>query len=248
MNFNFVVFFLGNGRRGYLERTIASWQANLKEKPYKQIIFDDSGKHEYFNSLSQKYSKDFEVVEITNNAMGHAGAMKFIFSYLKQIDVDYFVQVEEDWMLFRELPVSEIMDTLENNKHLSQMRLPRAVWYNPQYYKDIESGSLLKNHLDLPGVSWLKKDKWFEWRGPRYFWTHNPSVFHRSILDNDYPQILTHGQHEGEFGKMLLDKNPEYMSGFWATNIYDAYILHIGFYDSKLLERLNNTSIDYKAG
>lgn len=246
MENNFAVFFLGNGRKGYLERTIASWQANLKEKPYRQIIFDDSGDKKYFNSLQKKYRNDFEVVQITNNKMGHAGAMGFIFKYLKSIEVDYFVQVEEDWMLFRELSIIDIINVLEENKNIAQMRLPRAVWYNPEYYKDIESGSLLKNHLDLPEVEWLQRDGWFDWRGPRYFWTHNPSVFHKSILNNEYPQIKVHGQHENEFGKVLLDQDPKLYSSFWARNIYDAYVLHIGFYDEKLKQRLNKTNIDYK--
>lgn len=246
MGNNFVVFFLGNGRKGYLERTIASWQANLKDRPQNQIIFDDSGNSQYFNSLKKKYGDDFDVIEITNNEMGHAGAMSFIFDYLKQTEADYFVQVEEDWMLFRELSVIEIIKVLDQNKHIAQMRLPRAVWYNPEYYKDIESGSLLKNHLDLPEAEWLQKDKWFEWRGPRYFWTHNPSVFHKSILYNKYPQIKVHGQHENEFGKILLEQSPKLYSGFWARNIYDAYVLHIGFYDEKLKQRLNSINIDYK--
>jgi len=239
------LFILGNGRRGYLERTIASWTHNLIDMPKHAIIFDDSGDQGYVRYLEKRYGRDFEIVPIPDNHIGHAGAIYYIFKYLKTKDVDYFLQIEEDWMLFRSLSIKEIISVLKNNPDVIQMRIPRSIWYNPEYYADLRDGSLLRNHLMREGVSWSQQERWYKWRGPRYYWTHNPSVFHRDILDESYPQIPGHGKHELQFGNLLYKKYTNSSVGWWATNLYDAYITHIGFYDNKLLSHIEGTEIPH---
>lgn len=239
MSKKFSIFFLTNGRYGYLQRTVASWQTNLESEPQHRIIFDDSGDEEYFKKLKLEYAKDFEVVQIRNNTNGQPGALKFIFRYLKSKRSDYFLMVEEDWILFRQTKVEEMIDVLEKNKHIVQMRLPRA---------GVETaGSTLKRLLDAEKALWSKHKNWFEWQGPRYFWTHNPNIFPRHILAEEYPQAPGI-PHELEFGLNLLKKYPNARSAFWANNIYDAYVLHIGFRNDELLKRLEMNKIDYKIG
>jgi hypothetical protein len=242
---DYCLFILGNGRRGYLERTIASWTHNLKEVPKYAIIFDDSNDPKYVKYLSKKYGKDFEIVPIFNNNLGHAGAMSFIFNYLQNKDVEYFLQIEEDWMLFRSLSIQEIISVMRQNQDVLQMRISRSIWYNPEYFKDLSSGSLLRNHTMLPNVSWSQEEGWYRWRGPRYYWTHNPSVFNKKILEIEYPQVNVHGQHENMFGNILYEKYPDSCVGFWSSNFYDAYITHIGFYDEKLLQHIGNNDLPY---
>lgn len=235
---NFCLFILGNGRRGYLERTIASWEANLIQEPKYKIIFDDSGDRRYLKWLDDKYGDRFKIIPIGNRAMGQNQAIRFIFDYISKLDVDYVVEIEEDWMLNRPLDVNEIISVLEDNQHIVQMRIPRVVWYAPYHVLDINAGSLLQHHLNIPGTVSKKSDRWYEWRGEFYFWSHNPSVFRKSICTAMYNNGNAK-DHEYMFGKELLS-NPDATVGFWATNPYDAYITHIGIRDENLLSKMPN--------
>jgi len=230
-------FILGNGRKGYLERTVASWEANLLSKPKHQYIFDDSGDTEYRAWLTNKYSNSFNIVFISEQPAGHVEAMKKIFETMRELDTEYFLGIEEDWMLFRPLELNEIFKCLESNPNILQMRIPRTIWHSNYHNLDISAGSILLHHLNDPKnqISRHVNNRWFEVRSNFYFWSHNPSVFNKKIFIEDYPQTKS---HEYDFGINLLRKHKDAVIGFWATNPYDAYITHIGFRDDKLLKGL----------
>jgi hypothetical protein len=229
-------YILGNGRRGYIERTIASWLANLSDKPKYSYIFDDSGDPEHVKWLLSNYGQDFTVVPISSEVAGQAIAVQKIFDTLRELDVDYFLGIEEDWMLFRPLDVQSVIYELCNNPHIIQMRVPRTVWHSEYHRLDLDAGSLLLHHLnDDKGQVAIKRDHWYETRGHFYFWAHNPSVFHRRVLDNKYPNTPS---HEYDFGIQLLKLDSSATVGFWADNPYDGYITHIGFRDEQLLKSL----------
>jgi hypothetical protein len=230
-------FILGNGRKGYLERTIASWEANLTNKPKHSYIFDDSGSAAYVAWLNKKYSDRFTIVPVSNKSVGQVSAMKKIFNTMKDLDTEYFLGIEEDWMLFRPVDISLIIKQLQSNNHILQMRIPRTIWHSDYHRLDIDSGSLLLYHLNDSRNEITKSvdGKWFEVRSSFYFWSHNPSVFRKSIFDEGYPETKS---HEYDFGIKLLNKYEDAVVGFWATNPYEGYITHIGFRDSKLLNSL----------
>jgi hypothetical protein len=234
----FCWFILGNGRKGYLERTIASWETNLIGDVKYKIIFDDSGDTKYLDWLNKSFGDRFKIVPVGAKPLGQVAALGFIFRYIKELDVDYVLQLEEDWMLNRPLDISRIAKVLHDNPNILQMRIPRVVWYAPYHNTDIIHGSNLLKVVNLP---WTKtklrnneQDSWYEWRGDFYFWSHNPSVFGKKILDERYDSI-TDEWHELYFGKLLFKKYPRGSSGFWAKNPYDAYVNHIGIRDDALL-------------
>jgi hypothetical protein len=239
--FKFCWFILGNGRKGYLERTIASWESNLVGDVEHKIIFDDSGDAKYIEWLNKSFGDRFKIVPVGAKPMGQVAALGFIFKYIKELDVDYVIQLEEDWMLKRPLDISRIATVLHNDTNILQMRIPRVVWYAPYNVVDIKAGSILLHHTNIPGtkteVRNNEQDSWYEWRGDFYFWSHNPNVFSKKILDENYESI-TDKKHELSFGKLLMEKYPNGTSGFWAKNPYDAYINHIGIRDDSLLNRL----------
>jgi len=239
--FKFCWFILGNGRKGYLERTIASWEANLIGDVEHKIIFDDSGDAKYVDWLKRSFGDRFKIVQVGEDPVGHTAALGFIFKYIKELDVDYVLQLEEDWMLNRALDISRIATVLHNDPNILQMRIPRVVWYAPYHLGDIEAGSQLLHQTKLPRTKTKLRengqDSWYEWRGDFYFWTHNPSVFNSKILDESYGSI-TGDYHEHAFGKLLMKKYPKGSSGFWAKNPYDAYINHIGIRDDVLISNL----------
>ena len=236
-NFDFCWFVLGSGRKGYLERTIASWRVNLIEIPKYKIIFDDSGDRKYVSWLNETFGDEFKVVPIGKKQMGQSRAMRFIFDYVKKLDVEYFLEVEEDWMLFRPLSIKGIVSALDSNSNIVQMRIPRTIWYSTDATVDLNFGSLLMYFLSIPESTSRKvNDQWFEWRGDWYFWSHNPNVFKKSICETVY-NISNAENHEMAFGLQLLE-NINATVGWWATNPYDGYVTHIGIRDDQLLAQM----------
>jgi hypothetical protein len=239
----YALFILGNGRKGYLERTIASWEANLKTQPKYWFIFDDSGDPEHVAWLNKKYGKKYKVVPVAETSVGQVKALQFIMNFLKDVSVDYFVQLEEDWMLFRQLDVTKIIDVMHDNPNILQMRIPRTIWYADYHNLDINAGSLLKHHLEIKNTQSSKKTRddssWYEWRGQFYFWSHNPNVFNKKMLYEDYNNFSSPtADHEREFGIRLMQKYSKGVCGWWAENPYDAYITHIGIRDNDLLAQM----------
>jgi hypothetical protein len=233
-------FILGNGRKGYLERTIASWEANLLEKPKHSFIFDDSGKESYVEWLKDKYSDRFTIVAIGRDSAGQALAMQKIFDTMKNLDTEYFLGIEEDWMLFRPISISDISNELNKDENILQMRIPRTIWHSGYHRLDMDAGSLLLHYIkDTKNEISRFLGKWFEIRNSFYFWAHNPSVFHKKILEERYPNTKS---HEYDFGIQLLKKYPDAVVGFWASNPYEGYITHIGYRDNDLLESLPKLS------
>lgn len=231
-NFAFVI--LGNGRKGYLERTIASWETNLIDAPKYKAIFDDSGNSEYRNWLKQTYGDRFSIYAVDFVPAGQAKAVQSMFDYIKNLDVDYVVWTEEDWVLFRSLDTKEIFETLKQNINVLQMRIPRTIWYADYHLFDLNAGSLLLDYIEDKNAGW-SYDKWFNVKTSHYFWSHNPCVFLKDIVNNPYP---TDGDHEFKFGTALLDSNPNATVGFWANNPYDGYVTHIGIKSTLVLNSL----------
>jgi len=232
------LFILGNGRAGYLDHTISSWEANLQTKPDHKILFDDSGNKEYVNYLNKRYGNVYIIVPIDNVAVGQQKALVFIFNYLKELNTEYYIQLEEDWILNRPLDVIPIMEAMRNNKNMIQMRLPRTIWYTKKHYFDLMYGSHMSWQQEGKSASFTKKSDWFEKRGKSYFWTHNPNIFPRKILDYTYPETRDGIDHEQLFG-LKLYKNRNHVVGYWAKNFFDAYVTHIGIHDDALENRIN---------
>ena len=251
--FCFVI--LGNGRKGYLERTIASWEANLESKPKYQIIFDDSGNDKYRRWLKYAFGNRFEIVAVGDKPMGQPAAVQKIFDHIQTLDVDHVLSIEEDWMLFRPLNIEPIMDVLDKNPNIVQMRIPRTIWHWDSHDLDLKAGSLLGYHIGLPNtthkINSLGNDSWYEWRGEFYFWSHNPAVFKKEYTNENYLNFNPN-DHENEFGKYIYNKSDKNVAGWWSKNIYDGYITHIGIRDNALLkslpQHLPNPCGDIKVG
>lgn len=232
----YVWVILGNGRARYLERTVASWEANLLDPPRRRVIFDDSGDDGHFAWLRSTYGDRFDVLRVGEEALGQRKAIQAVFDYVKGLDVDYVLFVEEDWALFRPLRVADIMAALEANPHVLQMRIPRTIWHADYHKLDLQYGSIFLYHASRPGSITAKRDRWYEWRGGFYFWTHNPSVFRAEVCSVRYGPP---GNHEQNFGKRLLSRFPTGVSGFWASNPFEGYVTHIGFRTDDELPELN---------
>ena len=223
-------FILGNGRGRFLDRTIASWEANLADDPKYKIIFDDSGNSEYREWLLNKFGNRFSIVPVSEHGLGQPGAIQFIFNYLSSLDVDYFLETEEDWMLNRPIAIKSLASEISNVTDVCQIRIPRTVWHETNtHYLDLEYGTLLNYYLTKYPNS--QKENLYEIESDSYFWSHNPNLFHRNILDKPYPQKGIESEYL--FGKKLF-KSGFRAFAYWAKNPYDSYVSHIGYHEKYL--------------
>ena len=231
---------MGNGRKGYLERTIHSWETNLIEKPTNKVIFDDSGNNEYINYLTEKFGNEYKIVQIADKPMGQVYAMNFIYGYLSKLDTDYFLQLEEDWILLRPIAISKLINILKDNNNILQVRLPRTI----VNLEDLKYGSTTGRLLNSSNTSrsnfiTSNGESWYEWTGDLWFWSHNPSVYHRDILSKVYPNSGVY-DHERTFGINLLNENKDYLIAIYSSNLYDAYVHHIGIHDNNVLKYIES--------
>ena len=223
-------FILGNGRGRFLDRTIASWEANLSDSPKYKIIFDDSGNPEYREWLTNKFGNRFLIVPVSEHGVGQPAAIQFIFNYLSTLDVDYFLQTEEDWMLNRPIRIMEVAGSLSHASDICQIRIPRSVWHETNnHYLDLEHGTLLNYYLS--NSLYIQNKNYYEIETDSYFWSHNPNVFSRNVLSYYYPQKGIESEYL--FGKSLL-KNGFRAFAYWARNPYDCYVSHIGYHEKYL--------------
>lgn len=251
---SFLFYVIGNGRKGYLERTIASWEFNLADKPKYKVIFDDSGNSEYRDWLNKKFGNKFEIFPISDINVGHNVATNIIFDYIRNLDIDYVLQVEEDWILNRELNVAEIIKTMDYNPDILQMRIPRTAWYSDGYFDDIKSGSLVLRYINDLGSQYSFLDnRWYKIRNYNYFWSHNPCIFNKKIAYENYGDLeiykdkYIHNKenfyHEYNFGIYLFNKYPNSSFGYWAKNPFDSYVTHIGIHNDNLIRQIPDLKI-----
>jgi hypothetical protein len=240
---DYTLFILGNGRKGCLERTVASWETNLIDKPKHKIIFDDSGNQLYREYLNKRFGDRFTIVPIGDIPMGQIYGINFIYNYLREIDTDYIFELEEDWLLFRPLKMQDLIEILDSNQNIVQVRVPRTPWTE----LDLYNGSTISHFLSMKDskASLIKHNKlsWYEWRGPYWFWSHNPSLYRKSITNLPYPGEGDQ-HHEMQFGCNILEQNKDAVISFYAENTYDAYIYHLGTRDKRLQNGMS--AVDYK--
>jgi hypothetical protein len=240
MENSFAFVILGNGRKGYLERTIASWETNMAQKPKHQAIIDDSGNQDYRSWLQNTYGDRYDIVYPADHAVGQSQAVQKIFDYVKELDVTHVAYTEEDWVLFRTTNLEPIFNILNKNDNLLQMRLPRTIWYSDYHIFDLNAGSLLLDYIkDKNSPFEFVKDidgNWFNLKINYYAWSHNPCVFKKEYVYEPYSQV---GDHEYNFGIDLMNKNPNATVGFWADNPFDGYVTHIGIRNGIVLNSLH---------
>lgn len=240
----YTLFILGNGRKGCLERTVASWEKNLIDQPKHKIIFDDSGNQDYREYLKKRFGDRFTIVPIGDDIMGQIYGINFIYNYLNELDTDYIFELEEDWVLFRPLEIKNLIEILDSNQNIVQVRVPRTPWTELDFYSGSHTSYFLS--MDESKSCFIKYNglSWYEWRGPYWFWSHNPSLYRKSVTILPYPGEGDHEDHEMKFGFNLLEQNKDAVIAIYGENVYDAYIYHIGTIDENVQNGM--AAIDYK--
>ena len=152
-------------------------------------------------------------IDDTAHELGFAGAIQAGWD---RISTDHVVHLEADFTFNRSVPVDRLVGALDRNPHLTQIALLRQPW-NPV---ERAAGGIIATD---PSAYAQRQDGDDQWLEHRKFWTTNPCVYPRWIVERGWPQC---NQSEGMFGLKLFAEDPAYRAAFWGSG--EEWVEHIG--------------------
>lgn len=213
-----------DGRDGYLAQCIASLAA-LQGPVVERWMYDDTGDDAYRAELGRRYPQ-FQHIN-AGPRQGFGGAIGAAWNQLANDSAaDWVFHLEGDFTFNRPVDLDAMAAILTSRPYLAQMALRRQPW-NAQ---EAAAGGIVEQHphdyLDRHDVrlnaSWLEH---------RRFFTTNPCLYRRSLLDVGWPD---RDQSEGHFGHHLLTHGtpeapgPVVRFGYWGARSDPPWVTHIG--------------------
>lgn len=152
-------------------------------------------------------------VDDREHTLGFAGAIQAGWD---QVQTDWLVHWEADFVIDRPMPVDEIIAVLTGHQYLVQMALLRG----PVNAAERQAGGIVQQH---PHDYALREWEGWHWLEHRRFFTTNPCVYPRWVVERGWPQ---RDQSEGHFGIELFEEDQERRSAFWGNG--EVWVDHIG--------------------
>lgn len=205
-----------DGRREYLERSVASLLANVKGPFVKKVFYDDSGDPAYKDWLNRTYG-DLGIGAVgPEERLGYGGSMAAMWRYIeKRCWSDYVFLSEDDFIYDRPVDLVPMIEALKADPKLAQIALLRG----PAFAREYEAGGIIEQHPDryttvrANGHSRVEHLECF---------TTNPCLFRRSLV---WDQHWPHTPHsEQVFTKALTTKG--YRFAYWGDGT--PWLTHIG--------------------
>lgn len=201
-----------DGRKDCIKQTIPSALAMLEGPITSRIIYDDSGDAEYRRWLFNAFPT-FELV-FEPRRQGFGGAIQAAWNYLKNTDSQYIFHCEDDFLFNRPVPLVEMMEVLDEHPYLYQLALRRQAWNDTEK----RAGGIIEQHPE----DYFQKDGWIE---HKRFFTTNPCLYRRSLLDIGWPQG---DNSEGHFTHKILNSDPNSQFAFWGHKADEPWVTHFG--------------------
>lgn len=215
-----------DGRRDCLSRAITSLQESVDTRLItSKFMHDDSGDKDQRQWLRLTFP---EFQQIGNGQRkGFGRAVRFAREVVRNRSWEpYCAAVEDDFIYNRPVPLDAMAGVLASRRALAQLVLRRQpvndderraggvveMW--PKLYQDCGTGS---------GEHWLEH---------RLFWSTNPSLFRRELLEVDWPGDQP--RSEALFTARLLAEGFDAVEpadvrfGFWGRRTDPPWITHIG--------------------
>lgn len=183
-----------DGRRDYIGRTLASAREQLSGLVTERVIHDDSGDEDHRAWLRASFP-DFEVIG-SGPRRGFGGAMINLWrDTAERSQAPWVFHLEDDFLFTRPLNLTAMTDLLHRQPHLAQMALRRQAWG-----VEVEVGGFMEQN---PGCYSEHADDVDTWVEHRLFFTTNPAMYRRQLIDVGWPEGLN---SEGRFGFVLKDR------------------------------------------
>lgn len=205
-----------DGRDECLDVTLRNALIALVGPITQVVIHDDTGDADHRTRLAGEFP-DATVIG-ADERLGFGGAVRNAWAHLRTLDVDWVFWLEDDFLITRAIPLKTWIDVMEARPYLAQIALERQPWNE----REREAGGILEQH---PGAwtfhqaagDWLYPQ---EWREHRLFFTTNPCLIRRSLLDREWPEGA---ESEGHFGIELFS-DPDVRSAFWGRGQWCEHI------------------------
>lgn len=218
------VLVITDGRDGYLASSLHSAMAQVTGPITEWWMYDDTGDDTYRAGLERRWPT-FEHFN-AGPRQGFGGAIAAAWAHLaKHSAADKVFHLEADFTFHRPVDLGQLAGVLDERPHLAQMALVRQAWNDAE----AAAGGVLQRARDAftpcsdyAGRAWLEH---------RLFWTTNPSLYRRSLLDVGWPPG---DQSEGVFGLRLLEggtpevEPAEVRFGYWGRLDDGPWVEHIG--------------------
>lgn len=204
-----------DGRTDCLTRAIESARYNLQGEVTHKVIHDDTGDEAHRDYLRGAFP-DFEVIGQPTR-QGFGGAIRSAWANLRTRPERSVFHLEDDFVFNEPIELPMMQQVLDRNPQLVQLALRRQPWNDAER----AAGGIVEQHPDdyvdcSDGLS--------HWLEHRRFFTTNPSMYRRVLMEMEWPE----SEHsEGRFG-LALCENPTARFGYWGRRTDPPKVHHIG--------------------
>ena len=215
-----VVIVMTDGRLDCLRESLPSLQDRLHGPVSQWLVHDDTGDPEHHQRLRDELPPTWQLVT-TAQRSGFGGAYRHAYDWILAHTHQPFVfSTEDDFVLTRDLNLTEMAFVLSHRAGLAQLALRRQPWNDTER----AAGGIVECHPgkygdydDHHGNQWLEH---------RLFYTTNPSLIPRSVLAaHRWPTVPG---SEGVFSAGLF-ADPTARSGYWGSRASGEWCQHIGY-------------------
>lgn len=213
-----------DGRGHCLERTIKCFGDMVTGPITARVIHDDSGDPAYRSWLLDQFPA-YHVIS-TPGRSGFGGAIRSAWRHVGTLPQPYVLHLEDDFEFRRPVDLSDLASLLEARPYLSQVAFRRQAW-GPE---ERAVGGFIEQH---PDAYTEHHDGEYAWLEHSLFFTSNPCLYRRQIIDVGWPE----GERsEGHWGLKLRSRGlpwgisgNDVRSAFWGS-LEDGrdWVWHIG--------------------
>lgn len=205
-----------DGRTDCITRTVPSALANLTGPITERWMYDDSGDPDHRAWLAQKFPT-FQIIWHPDGRQGFGGAIRTAWGHLRAFSsADYIFHLEDDFTFNREVQLEDVVEILDEEPRLAQVALRRQAW-NPT---ERAAGGVIETNPDAYSE---KAGHFVSFLEHSLFFTTNPSLYRRELLDFDWP---TGPASEGRFSALLREAGRTF--AYLGERTDPPWVHHIG--------------------
>lgn len=203
-----------DGRGECLQKMLTSF-VNVWGPIDNHLVVNDSADPEYARWLEMMLP-EFEFIH-HKERRGFCGAIQSGWAAIPD-DVDFVFHVEDDFVFEREVNLLHMAMILSRNPYLAQMALLRP----PVSPEEKRAGGLIQM---WPDQYHDREDNGLSWIEHRLFFTTNPCLYRRSLIERGWPDAP---RCEEEFGRRLME-DPDVWFAFWGRREDGPWVDHVGY-------------------
>jgi len=215
-----------DGRDDLLEQTLKSFDTMVSGPINERYLFDDTGDAAHLAALVSRY-EGYHVIG-TGKRNGFGEAVHHAWQHVARRSRNpYVFHLEDDFTFARHVDLWAMAELLSRHRYIAQVALRRQPWND----HEIEMGGVVEcNPLEY--VERWGDDMPAAWLEHRLFWTTNPSLFRRELLDAGW--LGVYEQAEGRFTHLLLSEGfdgaswPEVRFAYWGARDSGVWVHHEG--------------------